>query len=95
MLRREPDLVALQARQRALLTALWPLLAPGGLLLYSTCSVFKSENEAQIRSFLQTHEDAVDDPIDAQWGQACHPGRQILTGEAGMDGFYFARLRRV
>lgn len=57
-LRRSTDIAALVAQQARLLDALWPLLAPGGRLLYATCSVFKAEGQAQIDAFLQRRDDA-------------------------------------
>jgi 16S rRNA (cytosine967-C5)-methyltransferase len=57
-LRRASDLPALAATQARLLDALWPLLAPGGRLLYVTCSVFRAEGSAQIDAFLQRASDA-------------------------------------
>ena len=51
-LRRESDVSQLAARQAALLAALWPLLAPGGRLLYCTCSVFRDEGAKQVETFL-------------------------------------------
>jgi 16S rRNA (cytosine967-C5)-methyltransferase len=52
-LRRPQDIAALARLQAELLDALWPLLAPGGRLLYATCSVFRAEGQAQIDAFLQ------------------------------------------
>ena len=52
-LRRAADIAALAATQARLLDALWPTLAPGGRLLYSTCSVFKAEGQAVVDAFLQ------------------------------------------
>ena len=92
--RRPTDLVALVTHQRALLDALWPLLAPGGLLLYATCSLLPEENGQQIQCVLDSHPDAVARPIEAEWGQPLAHGRQILPGEAGMDGFYYALLQK-
>lgn len=57
-LRRETDIRALADIQKALLEALWPLLAPGGRLLYATCSVFREEGQAQVDAFLQRHPEA-------------------------------------
>src|SRR3954464_6322087 len=57
-LRRPGDVAALAATQARLLDSLWPLLAPGGRLLYCTCSVFRSEGSAQIDAFLQRRDDA-------------------------------------
>ena len=57
-LRRSTDIATLAALQARLLDALWPLLRPGGRLLYSTCSVFKAEGQDQIDAFLQRQPDA-------------------------------------
>jgi len=57
-LRRASDIAALVAIQARLLDALWPLLAPGGRLLYCTCSLFRAEGQDQIDAFLQRHGDA-------------------------------------
>lgn len=91
-LRRACDIAALAARQRRLLEALWPLLRAGGVLLYTTCSVLTAENRDRVREFMSAHPDAREDPIAAAWGHAAAPGRQVLSGEDDMDGFYFARL---
>lgn len=80
--------------QAGLLAALWPLLEPGGVLVYATCSILKRENSQQIQRFLEKHADAVaEDPV-VKWGTADSFGRQILPGEAEMDGFYYAVLRK-
>ena len=92
LLRRAEDIKPLQALQLNILNAVWPLLAPGGIMLYATCSILKQENEQQIDAFLAEHPDAVELPIDAVWGFAGSHGRQIMTGESAMDGFYYARL---
>ncbi len=92
LLRRADDIAALAMRQEHLLTAIWPLLAPGGMLVYVTCSVLAQENEAVLLRFLSTHDDACEYPILSPWGHIRAVGRQILPGEHGMDGFYYARL---
>lgn len=93
LLRREEDIGALVQQQSAILNAVWPMLKPGGILVYATCSMLKRENAGQIEAFLAAHEDAGDLPIiSADWGCAQLHGRQILTGDDGMDGFYYARL---
>ena len=57
-LRRDSDVAALAQTQRTLLDALWPLLRPGGRLVYATCSVFRAEGSEQAQAFLQRHTDA-------------------------------------
>lgn len=57
-LRRKQDIAQLAAQQKRLLQALWPLLRPGGRLLYCTCSVFKQEGEQQAQAFAHVHPDA-------------------------------------
>lgn len=92
LLRRAEDIGQLQALQKSILQAVWPLLAPGGSLLYATCSILKQENERQVQAFLAEHSDAVELLIEADWGAAGVCGRQILTGDSAMDGFYYARI---
>jgi len=96
LLRRESDIMPLLAQQRKIIDALWSVLKPGGKMLYSTCSVFKDENEAQVAGFLQRHADAVEVTLSpVGWGEARPHGRQVLTGSHNMDGFYYALLSRV
>ena len=92
LLRRAEDIAQLQTSQKNILNAIWPLLAPGGVLLYATCSILKQENQRQIESFLVEHGDAFELPLVVSWGVETGVGRQILTGESGMDGFYYARI---
>jgi 16S rRNA (cytosine967-C5)-methyltransferase len=92
MLRRADDLPVLARRQLRLLEALWPLLTSGGILLYVTCSVFKQENSEVVQGFLDRHTDARILPLEVEWGRPLGGGRQVLPGEHGMDGFFFARL---
>jgi len=92
ILRRETDIDELQAVQQQILQAAWDLLLPGGVLLYATCSILKQENELQIESFLNNSSDAEESIINADWGLKRKFGRQILTGDQAMDGFYYARL---
>ncbi len=92
LLRRAEDIEPLRILQKNILQAIWPLLAPGGIMLYATCSILKQENERQIEAFLAEHPDAFELSIDAEWGFASNHGRQIMTGESAMDGFYYGRL---
>lgn len=92
--RRESDLDALVATQMALLDALWPVLAPGGTLVYATCALLARENAVQVDAFLSRTPDAVAEPLDARFGRVTGAGRQRLPGEDGMDGFFYAKLRK-
>ena len=94
LLRRPSDIDALMTAQDALLGALWPLLAPGGMLVYTTCSILRCENADRVRRFLDRESSASAEAIVAEWGRADGPGRQVLPGEYGMDGFFYACLRR-
>jgi 16S rRNA (cytosine967-C5)-methyltransferase len=92
ILRRASDIETLQGLQSKILNAAWQLLAPGGILLYATCSILKPENEQQIAKFLASHPDASELTIEADWGMERPHGRQILPGDNQMDGFYYAKL---
>lgn len=94
-LRRHDDIEALARGQRRLLEGLWPLLAPGGELLYATCSALSRENEAVVAAFVADHAQCSASPVIAPWGESTAHGRRIRPGESGMDGFFYARLRRV
>jgi 16S rRNA (cytosine967-C5)-methyltransferase len=85
LLRRPTDIAAFARRQGALLDALWPLLAPGGRLLYATCSILQAENDAVVAEFLARTPAA---------RTAGGDGLSILPGEAGMDGFHYACLQQ-
>ena len=84
-LRREHDVAALAAQQARLLDALWPLVKPGGRLLYATCSLLPEENTLQLQQFCTRH-------ADAQWQSDQAGSGQILPGEQDMDGFFYAVL---
>ncbi|MDE2304643.1 MAG: 16S rRNA (cytosine(967)-C(5))-methyltransferase RsmB [Gammaproteobacteria bacterium] len=99
-LRRTPaDLERMPRQQARLLHAAWSMLAPGGRLVYATCSWARAENRHVVESFLAATGDAeVLDPAHGpHWpelGTPDGPGRQILPGEAGADGFYYAVLTK-
>lgn len=92
--RRPSDIAALVVLQARLLDALWTTLAPGGVLLYATCSILRDENAGQVEAFLQRTPDARAEPLPPSFGHDCRIGRQHLPGEDGMDGFFYARLSR-
>lgn len=92
--RRADDIPVLTSQQRHLLESLWPLLAPGGRLLYATCSILRCENENVVAAFLDTHGDAQAMPFALETGHATGTGRQILPGEGGLDGMYYAAIAK-
>ncbi len=95
LLHRQPaDIDALVSTQAWLLDALWPVVAPGGVLVYATCSILARENAGQIDAFLARTADAAAEPLDDRFGHPAGAGRQRLPGEDGMDGFFYARLRK-
>jgi 16S rRNA (cytosine967-C5)-methyltransferase len=99
VLRRESDIGALATTQREILEALWITLAPGGRLLYVTCSVLSAENEAVVNAFLGAHPDAREDRVLHDYNIRAlmlekSTGFQVLPGVMGLDGFYFAALEK-
>ena len=104
VIRRHPDIKrlkspeqvpVLQATQSELLAALWPLLKPGGRLVYSTCSLLHDENDRVIEAFLDNHPTANLETIRVEWGIASVYGRQLLPCLDNTDGFYYAVLTKV
>jgi 16S rRNA (cytosine967-C5)-methyltransferase len=99
-LRKSPsDIDKLPELQRRLLKSAWRMLGPGGRLVYATCTVTRSENRDLIGAFLRDTPDAMSLPADSwegwpNFGEADECGRQILPGEAGADGFYYAALTK-
>ena len=95
LLRRPEQVKSLIEVQFDLLTKLLTCLKPGGLLLYTTCSLLRQENEETIRRFLDSTDDVKYEAIEADWGVECDPGRQLLPGtSSGPDGFFYAVLRK-
>lgn len=86
-LRRESDLASFARTQANMLEALWPLLRRDGKLLYTTCSVFPTENSMQIRAFLDRHHDAGVMPLEG-----LETGQILPDGDS--DGFYYALLHK-
>lgn len=91
-LRRASDIAQLASEQDRLLHALWPLLKPGGRLLYCTCSVFAQEGRARIAAFTRAHADAM--PLPS-------PGHILPTPDTADaarlvldDGFFYALLQK-
>ena len=96
LLRRESDIAALVKEQRRLLDALWPLLAPGGRMVYCTCSVFRDEGQYQIDSFLARNTQAVLRPSPGHLmpGRAANPAGLLDNAVSSFDGFFYAVLEQ-
>lgn len=92
LLRRPDDIATLADKQQQLLNTLWPLLKPDGILVYTTCSAFKQENEEQIATFLQYHPEAQENSVSPAPATRCSVGYQRLPGDNLLDGFYYASL---
>jgi len=94
-LRRPHDIVSLGAQQQRLLAALWHTLAPGGKLLYATCSVFAAENQLQVSTFLRSHPEATLLPlIDIPDGPEIGNVKGQILPDARHDGFFYALLQK-
>ncbi len=107
-LRRPADIAALAREQQRIVDALWPLVAPGGELLYVTCSIFPEEGESQAARFERAHQDAVRldapgqlAPVSA--GAADAPAASTTAGmraaertgsDIDHDGFFYARFQK-
>ncbi|MBT9466792.1 16S rRNA (cytosine(967)-C(5))-methyltransferase RsmB [Hydrogenophaga sp.] len=90
-LRRASDVDQLVKVQRGLLEALWPMLKPGGRLVYATCSVFRAEGAEQVQAFLERHTNAVHRPSPGHLlpGSAAPQGQFNDNPLGGYDGFFY------
>ena len=95
-LRRPGDIAQLASTQAALLETLWPLLQPGGQLVYCTCSVFKAEGHSQAQTFLANHSDAVLMQSPGHLLPQSSPLGTVFPDNLlrEHDGFYYARFRK-
>jgi len=96
-LRRRSDIADFVEQQRAVLDGVWPLLAPGGLLLYVSCSVFLAENDLQINDFLIRHPEALRETLSFPDDCVHERGQLLPSGKSAshnQDGFFYALLRK-
>jgi 16S rRNA (cytosine967-C5)-methyltransferase len=94
LMRQPEDIHVLAELQLRILTALWPLLKPGGRLVYATCSIMPQENSLLVKRFVEQTNDCQHLPIAAGWGIEQPFGRQILTGLQDGDGFFYACIEK-
>ena len=92
-LRRPSDVASFARQQSELLDALWQLLASGGKLLYTTCSVFQQENSLQVADFLSRQPDAKRLPLCRTITLDATPEGQLLPNNEH-DGFFYALLQK-
>jgi 16S rRNA (cytosine967-C5)-methyltransferase len=95
--RRRGDIATLARQQGLLLRALWPLLKPGGTLLYVTCSIFPDEGEGVTAAFCAHQEDCLREPAPTPWPEGQRLLSQLLptsTDDRDHDGFFFALLSK-
>lgn len=95
-LRRESDIAQLAAQQARLLAALWPLLKPGGRMLYCTCSVFRAEGHDQIQTFVEHNKDALLRPSPGHLMPQSGANPQPVPDnvQSDHDGFFYALLEK-
>ena len=92
--RRLSDIEKFAGQQTRMLDSAWPLLAPGGQLLYVTCSIFRAENDHVIGKFVNRRDDFELQSLGDEFGIATQFGRQRLPGVHSGDGFYYASIRK-
>jgi len=93
-LRRPDDINALAGIQAELLDALWPLLAPGGRLVYATCSVFRAEGQAQLDAFLQRQPDGKTCHVAGFTGHLLPVAENASQLQPPLDGFFYALITK-
>ncbi len=96
---KESDLPAIVETQKKLLNTVCRYVRPGGLLVYSTCSVLPEENKAQIEAFLKEHPEYTTEPMPLSFPAELRQqqdalGLQLLGFRDQVEGFYIVRLRR-
>jgi 16S rRNA (cytosine967-C5)-methyltransferase len=95
-LRRVTDIEQLARTQAGLLHALWPLLKPGGRMVYGTCSVFRAEGDLQVQTFLAHHTDAALLPSPGHILPFFAANQEAVPDNSAddHDGFFLALLEK-
>ncbi len=94
LLRKLKDIYSFSCLQKNLLRGLWPVLKPGGHLLYVTCSILQDENDAVVGNHFKVNSNCECLPIEAKWGFETQYGRQLIQTSGAQDGLYFSLLRK-
>ena len=94
LLRQPKDIFQHAHLQYLLISKLWELLKPGGLLLYTTCSILPEENELIIQAFVKSHHNVTLKPIQIKDAISLQYGKQLLPKINGNDGFYYSLLEK-
>jgi len=94
VIRRKSDIEQFTNLQSELLQSVWPLLKPGGRLLYATCSVLPQENDNIIDGFLASETTAQTLPLPTKIGKAMTYGEQVIPSALGGDGLYYSLLEK-
>ena len=102
IIRKKPDirwkdpaaLAALPAIQRAILGNAAAYVRPGGVLVYSTCTVLPEENGGVVTDFLSGHPEFVKEDFDLPGIGSCSGDATLWPQRTGTDGFYICRMRR-
>ncbi|MEE1286180.1 MAG: 16S rRNA (cytosine(967)-C(5))-methyltransferase RsmB [Ruminobacter sp.] len=94
-IRTEKDVRNIINLQEKILENMWSILKPGGILIYTTCSLLPEENKIQICKFLEKHKNAKHIPIELDHQHNTDFGVQIMPGENNMDGFYYAKIMKI
>ena len=104
IIRKKPDIrykditkmKELPALQRAILEVQARYVKPGGLLMYSTCTLVRAENEGMVEAFLQNHPEFHLEalPLPSPFPKNESGMQPLIPGEYDTDGFFISRLRR-
>jgi 16S rRNA (cytosine967-C5)-methyltransferase len=106
--KREEDIGRLAALQSSILSNVAPYVKEGGILVYSTCTVFHEENEDVVEGFLRGHTEFRSEPIDKAGPAFIADGEsekyrsfikkgyfKTFPPKGEMDGFFVARLKKL
>lgn len=90
----ESDFLSLLSLQHDILASASHYVSPGGILIYSTCSVMREENEDQVERFLREHGNFMLEPVPSE-SDPCQNGMfHSWTHLNGNDGFFAAKLKK-